>query len=70
MQFKIKENKVESWKLREVPGGVRGQSSRGLGSETFRLGFLALASQVSLVGQHTLLWIGALVWSVRKNHLW
>ena len=55
MQFKIKENKVESWKLREVPGGVRGQSSRGLGSETFRLGFLALASQVSLVGQHTLL---------------
>ena len=33
MQFKIKENKVESWKLREVPGGVKGPELNGPGAQ-------------------------------------
>ena len=38
MQFKIKENKVESWKLREVPGGVKGPELKGPGAQVRFLG--------------------------------
>ena len=39
MQFKIKENKLEIRKLRGVPGGVKGKSSRGLGLRDLQVRF-------------------------------